>query len=142
MDSIWQQALDPWEWLVLVHLLFWLAISARVLLRSDLSPDVRVAWLLVLLLLPYGGVLLYFLFGEVYLGRALARQQKAVLKNLRLAVTAHHDWRSLWQLAAAIMQRQREYCALAQVVQASQVQSWGRLQRIWNNAWAALSPLL
>ena len=73
MDSIWQQALDPWEWLVLLHLLFWLAISARVLLRSDLSPDVRVAWLLVLLLLPYGGVLLYFLFGEVYLGRALAR---------------------------------------------------------------------
>ena len=100
MDSIWQQALDPWEWLVLLHLLFWLAISARVLLRSDLSPDVRVAWLLVLLLLPYGGVLLYFLFGEVYLGRALARQQKAVLKNLRLAVTAHHDWRSLWQPAA------------------------------------------
>ena len=73
MDSIWQQALDPWKWLVLVHLLFWLAISARVLLRSDLSPDVRVAWLLVLLLLPYGGVVLFFLFGEVYLGRALAR---------------------------------------------------------------------
>jgi cardiolipin synthase len=95
-----QQALNPLAWLVLLHLLLWLGISARVLLRPDLSPDVRVAWLLVLLLLPYGGVLLYFLFGEVYLGRALARQQKAVLKNLRLAVAAHQDWGSLWQMAA------------------------------------------
>jgi len=81
MDSIWQQALDPWEWLVLLHLLFWLAISARVLLRSDLSPDVRVAWLLVLLLLPYGGVLLYFLFGEVYLGRAGAAAKDGAEKS-------------------------------------------------------------
>ena len=93
-----QQVLNPLSWLVLLHLLLWLGISARVLLRPDLSPDVRVAWLLVLLLLPYGGVVLYFLFGEVYLGRALARQQKAVLQGLRQAVRARADWRSLWQM--------------------------------------------
>jgi cardiolipin synthase len=72
-----------------------------VLLRPDLSPDVRVAWLLVLLLLPYGGVVLYFLFGEVYLGRALARQQKAVLRSMDRAVRARAEWAHLWQSPAA-----------------------------------------
>lgn len=91
-----QQALNPLAWLALLHLLLWLGISARVLLRRDLSADVRVAWLLVLLLLPYGGVLLYFLFGEVYLGRALARQQTAILQALGAAVRARADWAHLW----------------------------------------------
>ena len=40
-----QQVLNPLSWLVLLHLLLWLGISARVPLRPDLSPDVRVAWL-------------------------------------------------------------------------------------------------
>jgi cardiolipin synthase len=45
-------------------------------------------------------------------------------------------------LAAAIMQRQADYCGQSQTISPTQVQGWSRPKRIWNNIWAAVSPLL
>jgi cardiolipin synthase len=45
-------------------------------------------------------------------------------------------------LAAAIMQRQTDYCTQAREVDAAQMRSWSRPKRMAQNALAALSPLL
>lgn len=60
----------PWS-----TILFWLyvlcliAIALRVLSREYLAPVKRLAWLMVLFILPLGGMALYFLFGEARLSR-------------------------------------------------------------------------
>ena len=57
-------------WLLLTfHVLLIAGFGLRILLRSDMRADVRLAWLMVIVLLPYVSCLLYFLFGEVALGR-------------------------------------------------------------------------
>jgi multidrug efflux pump subunit AcrB len=58
--------------LLLLHIALFVALAARVLLRNDLAPDVRMAWLMVGLLLPYVGAVLYFLLGEAALSRGAA----------------------------------------------------------------------
>lgn len=60
------------QFLLLLHIALFLALAARVLLRSDLAPDVRMAWLMIGLLLPYVGAVLYFLLGEADLSRGAA----------------------------------------------------------------------
>lgn len=59
------------------------AVAARVLLRDDMKPDTRMAWLIVLLLLPYAGVVLYYLLGEVNLGRHLTGRHQPVARFLQ-----------------------------------------------------------
>ena len=48
-----------------LHLLLFFAVTLRVLARSDMLPTTRVAWILVLLVVPAFGLLLYFFVGEV-----------------------------------------------------------------------------
>ncbi|MFV0679913.1 cardiolipin synthase [Ottowia sp.] len=63
--------------LLAFHVLLIVGFSARVLVRDDLSSDVRMAWIMVLILLPYVGCLLYFLLGEANIGRTvLGRHQR------------------------------------------------------------------
>lgn len=54
--------------LVTLHFLIWLAISLRVLSRSNLTAPARLAWIVILFILPYAGVIVYWMFGEVHLG--------------------------------------------------------------------------
>lgn len=57
-------------WLLLaLHILLIAGFGLRILLRDDLRPDVRMGWLTVIVLLPYVSCVLYYLFGEVALGR-------------------------------------------------------------------------
>ena len=57
-------------WLLLtLHILLIAGFGLRILLRRDMRPDVRLAWLMVIVLVPYVSCLLYYLFGEVALGR-------------------------------------------------------------------------
>jgi cardiolipin synthase len=49
-----------------LHALLVLALTARILLRDDLSPPGRLAWFIVLNALPYFGSAVYFLFGEIF----------------------------------------------------------------------------
>lgn len=65
------------------HTILVLAIVVRILLRDDLSPPARLAWFVVLILLPYFGTVIYFLFGEIDIGRRLKRRQKDVVAEIR-----------------------------------------------------------
>lgn len=69
--------------LLTLYIILVVAVAARVLLRDDMKPDTRMAWLIVLLLLPYVGVILYYLLGEVTLGRHLTGRHQPVARFLR-----------------------------------------------------------
>ena len=63
-------------WLLLtLHVLLITGFGLRILLRRDMRPDVRLAWLMVIVLLPYVSCLLYYLFGEVAMGRVPGRRR-------------------------------------------------------------------
>ena len=49
--------------LLTLHLLLLIAITLRILARYDLSSPARLAWFVVLLGLPYIGVIVYWMFG-------------------------------------------------------------------------------
>lgn len=59
-----------------------LLTSIRVLLRPHRQPATRIAWLVVIHMLPLVGMLTYLLFGEVYLGQRLSRQFRRAKKQL------------------------------------------------------------
>ncbi len=69
--------------LLTLYVILVLAVAARVLLRDDMKPDTRMAWIIVLLLLPYVGVVMYYLLGEVSLGRHLTGRHQTVASFLR-----------------------------------------------------------
>lgn len=66
-----------------IHILLVLAFTIRILLRSNLSPTARLAWFVVLAVLPYVGIVLYFLFGEVDLGQKADKRHEKVFKEIR-----------------------------------------------------------
>lgn len=70
--------------LLTLYVIMVVSVAARVLLRDDLKPDTRMAWLIVLLLLPYVGVVLYYLLGEVNLGRHLTGRHLPVARFLQV----------------------------------------------------------
>lgn len=64
--------------LTTLHLLVFVAVTLRVLARTDMLPTTRVAWILVLLIMPVFGLLLYFFVGEVsFRGEARAAHAAA-----------------------------------------------------------------
>ncbi|WP_296203660.1 cardiolipin synthase [Psychrobacter sp. UBA3962] len=68
--------------LVTLHILTWLAVSLRVLSRHDLTAQARLAWLVVLFILPYGGVVVYWMFGEVHLGFNFEHRYNKIIEQL------------------------------------------------------------
>jgi len=70
------ESLDTFSWAGLVaggvHLLIVIVIGLRVLTRRR-PPGSTAGWLLLVVVLPYGGALLYLLIGERPLGRRRAR---------------------------------------------------------------------
>jgi len=67
----------------LLHLLLVLGFGARVLLRDDLAPDVRMAWIVVIVLLPYAGCGFYHLFGRADIGRVVLGRYRRVRDLVR-----------------------------------------------------------
>src|SRR5680860_1819427 len=57
------------SFLLIAHTIIVVSLTLRILLRDDLSPPARLAWIIVLILLPVAGTVAYFLFGEINLGR-------------------------------------------------------------------------
>ncbi|MFZ1387835.1 MAG: cardiolipin synthase [Thiolinea sp.] len=53
-----------------------LLTSIRVLLYPQRQPATRVAWLVLIHMLPLLGMLIYLLFGEIYIGRRRAKQYR------------------------------------------------------------------
>ncbi len=68
---------------VLAHFLIVTAFTIRILLRDDLVPTTRLAWFIVLMLLPYVGTLVYFLFGEVNLGKTADTRHTRIFDQIR-----------------------------------------------------------
>jgi cardiolipin synthase len=59
-----------------------LAVIARILLRPHRDPASRIAWMVVVGMLPLLGMLAYLLLGEVNIGRRRVERLQAVLKRM------------------------------------------------------------
>ncbi len=53
---------------IILHALLVIGLTLRILWRDDLSPVARLAWFIIILIFPYAGVVIYWMFGEVKLG--------------------------------------------------------------------------
>ncbi len=71
------------SFIVVVHFLMVMTFTVRILLRDDLSPPARLAWFIVLNVLPYFGVAIYFLMGEVDLGDRANRLHRDIFAAIR-----------------------------------------------------------
>ena len=69
--------------LLAAHFMVVVAFTTRILLRDDLSPPARLAWFIILAVVPYVGSGLYFLFGEVDLGHRADKRHKQVFSEIR-----------------------------------------------------------
>ena len=69
--------------LALIHVILVLLVALRILWRDDLSAAARFAWIIVVLLLPYFGLAVYVLFGEVSLGRTIHDRLATVMAEIR-----------------------------------------------------------
>lgn len=53
------------------------------LARYDLTSPARLAWIVVLFVLPYLGVVVYWMFGEIHLGRHFSQSHQKIKQDLR-----------------------------------------------------------
>jgi len=67
---------------LIFHLLVQLGLLVRVLLRPHREPASRIAWVVVILVLPVVGIGAYIFFGETNLGRNRVLRMRSVLKGL------------------------------------------------------------
>lgn len=67
---------------ITLHYSVALVIALRVLMRPRLDPSVRVAWILVIEVVPLIGILSYLLFGEIRMDRAERRRMASVRARL------------------------------------------------------------
>lgn len=68
---------------VALHFMLVLTFTTRILLRDDLSPPGRLAWFIVLNVLPYFGVASYFLFGEIDIGNRAIKRHDDIFTEIR-----------------------------------------------------------
>ncbi|MGD2141412.1 MAG: cardiolipin synthase [Burkholderiales bacterium] len=64
------------------HIALIIAVSLRVIVKRR-PPGVSLAWLILVIVFPYGGAILYLLMGERTLGRSRARRAEALLAPLQ-----------------------------------------------------------
>ncbi|WP_099826759.1 cardiolipin synthase [Oceaniglobus indicus] len=70
--------------LVLIfHVAVVTAFTFRILLRTDMSPPARLAWFVVLMALPVGGTVVYFLFGESNIGKTGRAARTVIFDRIR-----------------------------------------------------------
>ncbi len=69
--------------LAIAHALVVIVFSIRILLRDDLSSAARLAWFMFMLFVPYVGVVLYLLFGEISIGRTVHQRHDEIFAKLR-----------------------------------------------------------
>ncbi|MGO4998617.1 cardiolipin synthase [Oceanisphaera sp. W20_SRM_FM3] len=71
------------SFVVTLHFLLVLTFTGRILLRDDLSPPGRLAWFIVLNVLPYFGIAVYFLFGEIDIGKRAVKRHDQIFDEIR-----------------------------------------------------------
>ncbi len=67
---------------IALHALLVISLTLRILWRDDLSPVARLAWFIIVLLFPYGGVVIYWLFGEANLGFNADSEAQQIITRL------------------------------------------------------------
>ena len=65
-----------------LHVLIQIALVVRVLLRPHREPASRIAWIVVIIVIPVLGILAYLLFGETNIGRHRVERMRKVLRQL------------------------------------------------------------
>ena len=72
-----------------MHIAFWtvgvlidLAVIVRAILLKDREPVARAAWVLLIIVLPGSGAVLYLLFGEPWMSRRFRQQADGIYKEL------------------------------------------------------------
>jgi cardiolipin synthase len=93
--------------------LFELATIARILLRPHRDPASRIAWLVVVALLPVLGIVAYLLFGEVNIGRRRVERLRAVQAGLSKNLTIQNLANSA---EAAVLERHDNLFRLGQSI--------------------------
>ena len=68
--------------LYFVHKLIEFAVIARAILRPHRDPASRIAWVVVIAIMPIIGVVFYLLLGETNIGRRRVQRTKDVLARL------------------------------------------------------------
>lgn len=68
-------------WIILYILVICL-VSIRIFLRKDLSPPARLAWVMVLFVVPYVGAVIYLLFGEASLGKKEHNKRQEITEKI------------------------------------------------------------
>lgn len=70
------------SFVVILHAVAALTVAARVLIRPQMEPSVRLAWIMVIEALPLVGILAYVLFGEVRMKQAEVQRMADVRDRL------------------------------------------------------------
>src|SRR3984957_15901136 len=87
-----------------------LTIIVRILLRPHRDPASRIAWVVVVCMLPLWGMFAYLLLGEVNIGRRRVKRLNAILK--RMPQISSHLSREAPDFAAAVPERYRHLFGL------------------------------
>ncbi|WP_299848318.1 cardiolipin synthase [uncultured Roseovarius sp.] len=74
--------------ILILHALLVIGFTTRILLRDDLSPPARLAWFIVLNVLPYFGSAIYFVFGEIDLGNRANKRHHQIFGEIRTKAAA------------------------------------------------------
>lgn len=69
--------------ITILHIAILVVVCPRVLLRPYREPAARMAWIVVIVSLPFAGVVAYLLFGEVSVGRKRIARMKEVADDLQ-----------------------------------------------------------
>lgn len=81
--------------LVILHVLIQIALVVRALLRPNREPASRIAWIVVILVVPALGIIAYILLGETTIGRHRVARMTTVLIRLP-DVAAAPGWKLIY----------------------------------------------
>jgi len=101
--------------IIALHSLFQVLFVIRVLLRPNREPTSRLAWMVVILLVPVLGMVSYLLLGEIRLGRRRLAQRQAAKERLPGPDEMATQTASIGPVAA--FDRQNRYAELFRVGQ-------------------------
>lgn len=97
MAGSWESLLNFFALLlVAAHAVIIVIVSLRVIMKRR-TASISLAWLAVIYTLPFGGVIMYFIFGELYLGKKRAQRVMTMLNPFVLRV---NQWTQPFRFSA------------------------------------------
>jgi cardiolipin synthase A/B len=82
---------------ILLNLFIQGALIVRVLLRPNRDPPSRIAWIVVILAVPFIGIISYLLLGETNIGRSrIARLREVTARLPEFALVCEEEGEAVW----------------------------------------------